>query len=51
MRSHSRRWTAPAPHMTNYPAGLYERVLGRPDEKVWNSVDNQPPVKVGAAAG
>ena len=37
--------------MTNYPPGLYERVLARPDDEVWNSVDNQPPVKVDAAAG
>ena len=42
------------PHMTNYAPGVYEAALGRPDEMVWNSVDNQPPVKVGkvdAAAG
>ena len=41
----------PGPHMTNYPPGLYEAALGAPDEAIWNSVDNQPPVKVDAAAG
>ena len=41
----------PGPHMTNYPPGVYEMALGRPDEAVWSSVDNQPPVEVAAAAG
>lgn len=39
------------PHMANYPPGIYERVLGAPDEAVWDSVDNRPPVEVDAAAG
>ncbi|MEM7078590.1 MAG: VOC family protein [Pseudomonadota bacterium] len=38
--------TAPGPHMTNYPPGLYERILGQPDEVIWNSVENEPPVQV-----
>ena len=42
---------SPGPHMTNYPEGFYERVMGVPDEVAWNSVDNQPPVAVEAAAG
>jgi hypothetical protein len=37
--------SAPGPHMTNYPAGRYERVMALPDEAVLNSVDNQSPVK------
>jgi catechol 2,3-dioxygenase-like lactoylglutathione lyase family enzyme len=35
---------SPGPHMTNSPPGAYERLIARPDEAVWNSVDNQPPV-------
>ena len=35
----------PGPHLANYPPGLYEQVLAAPDELIWNSVDNQPPVK------
>lgn len=34
----------PGPHLANYPPGAYEQVLGAPDEALWNSVDNQPPV-------
>ena len=34
------------PHLTNYPEGRYERTLAASDERIWNSVDNQPPVKV-----
>ncbi len=38
---------AAGPHMTNYPAGVsYARVIGVPDEALWNSVDNRPPVAV-----
>ncbi len=37
---------SPGPHLTNYPEGHYERMMGAPDEEVWNSVDNQPPVTV-----
>lgn len=37
--------SAPGPHMTNYPPGAYERLIATPDEKLRNSVDNQPPVK------
>ena len=38
--------TAPGPHMTNYPPGVYERVIGTPDERMYHSVTNEPPVKV-----
>lgn len=34
------------PHMTNYPPGVYERVMSIPDEMMRNSVENSPPVKV-----
>lgn len=34
----------PGPHLANYPPGGYEQVLGAPDEALWNSVSNQPPV-------
>lgn len=38
--------TGPGPHMTNYPPGVYERVMSVPDEAMRNSVDNRPPVQV-----
>lgn len=38
--------SSPGPHMTNYPPGAYERVIGRSDAEVWASSENQPPVKV-----
>jgi len=38
---------AAGPHMTNYPAGTsYARVIGTPDELLWNSVESRPPVAV-----
>lgn len=37
--------SAPGPHMSNYPAGRYERILSLPDEALLHSVDNQPPVR------
>jgi len=37
---------APGPHMTNYPPGAYEAILGIPDEVALNMVENEPPVKV-----
>ena len=36
---------APGPHMTNYPAGAYERVIAIPDAAVLNMVYSTPPVK------
>ena len=38
--------TAVGPHMTNYPAGAYERIISTPDAAVRNSVDNSPPVQI-----
>ncbi len=39
--------SAPGPHMTNYAEGVYELVMGTPDEKIWAASENEPPVKVG----
>ena len=36
---------APGPHITNYPAGAYERVIAIPDAAVLNMVDSTQPVK------
>ena len=36
----------PGPHMSNYPEGHYEAIIGLPDEAVWQSTENEPPVKV-----
>ena len=36
------------PHMTNYPEGVYEAVLGVSDETVWANSENVPPVAVGS---
>ena len=40
--------TATGPHMTNYPPGAYEKLIGTPDEVVLARSENQPPVKVAA---
>ncbi|HTO71328.1 MAG TPA: VOC family protein [Myxococcota bacterium] len=34
------------PHMSNYPPGAYEALLGLSDEKARHMVTNEPPVKV-----
>ena len=34
------------PHLTNYPPGAYEMVMGLPGETVWQLVDSAPPVKL-----
>jgi catechol 2,3-dioxygenase-like lactoylglutathione lyase family enzyme len=36
------------PHMTNYPDGRYEQVMGLPDEVYSTMMENEPPVKVSA---
>lgn len=36
----------PGPHMTNYPPGRYEAVMGLSDEEVLAMSENEPPVKV-----
>ena len=33
------------PHLTNYPPGAYEAIMGIPDERIWQLVDHEPPVK------
>ena len=38
----------PGPHMSNYPEGAYEFIMGRSDEQVLNSVPSDPPVDVSA---
>ncbi len=37
---------APGPHMSNYPDGLYEKILSTPDEVIMAASENQPPVAV-----
>ena len=37
---------APGPHMSNYPPGVYERILKVTDEQMLASSENQPPVEV-----
>ena len=37
----------PGPHMANYPPGGYEQTLSVPDEVMWSSMDNRPPVDIG----
>ena len=32
--------------MSNYPPGVYERILGVSDEQMLASSENQPPVEV-----
>ena len=39
---------APGPHLSNYPAGAYERILSTPDEVMLHAVPNDPPVKIEA---
>lgn len=34
------------PHMTNYPPGIYEAIMGERDEKVWSMLESEPPVRV-----
>ena len=36
------------PHMTNYPPGAYEAIMSVPDEAMWDSLESEPPVNVGA---
>ncbi len=38
--------SAPGPHLTGYPDGLYERIMRISDEDMLHSVPNEPPVKV-----
>jgi len=34
------------PHMSNYPEGAYEAIMGVPDDVIVNSVPSDPPVKL-----
>ena len=34
---------ATGPRMSNYPEGVYTRIISTPDKVVWNMVDNSPP--------
>jgi catechol 2,3-dioxygenase-like lactoylglutathione lyase family enzyme len=38
--------SAPGPHMTNYPPGVYERVIATPDHVVRANSETEPPVRV-----
>lgn len=39
----------PGPHMSNYPQGAYERIMGTPDAVIWENSENQPPVDLTTA--
>ena len=38
--------SAPGPHMTNYPDGVYTKILATSDEAMLAASENQPPVAV-----
>lgn len=35
---------APGPHMTNYPPGVYEKLIALPDSAIWDASVSNPPV-------
>ena len=35
---------APGPHMSNYPPGVYEKLIALPDRAIWDASVSQPPV-------
>lgn len=35
---------AAGPHMTNYPKGIYEKLMALPDKAVWDASESAPPV-------
>ncbi|MGB7181952.1 MAG: VOC family protein [Burkholderiaceae bacterium] len=37
---------ATGPHLSNYPPGVYEKIMGRPDDLMLHSVPSDPPVRV-----
>lgn len=37
---------AAGPHLTNYPEGAYEMMMGTPDDAIWSVVESEPPVSV-----
>lgn len=36
---------APGPHMTNYPPGVYEKLIALSDQVIWDASESQPPVR------
>ncbi len=34
----------PGPHMSNYPPGVYEKLIALPDKAIWDASENRPPV-------
>lgn len=36
--------TGPGPHMSNYPPGIYEKLMAIPDSEIWAGSENKPPV-------
>lgn len=37
--------SGPGPHMSNYPQGIYEKLMAVPDQQIWASSENKPPVE------
>jgi len=37
---------ARGPHMTNYPPGIYQRLLAMTDQQISANIENEPPVRV-----
>ena len=38
----------PGPHMSNYPPGIYEKLMAVPDKDIWDASENEPPVRTKA---
>lgn len=36
--------SAPGPHMTNYPKGVYEKLIALSDQAIWDASEAEPPV-------
>ncbi|MGB3627291.1 MAG: VOC family protein [Henriciella sp.] len=36
--------SGPGPHMSNYPPGIYEKLMALPDKDIWDASENEPPV-------
>lgn len=36
--------TAPGPHLTNYPKGVYEKLIALSDQAIWDASESKPPV-------
>jgi catechol 2,3-dioxygenase-like lactoylglutathione lyase family enzyme len=35
---------APGPHLTNYPKGVYEKLIALSDQAIWDASESKPPV-------